>query len=1214
MSQYWKDAIHIPKTVQASDFVLKLTEGVTQAEKTVDSYVVTKGVADAFDKALGLIDSALSSNSSSATYLHGSFGAGKSHFMAVLDLLLDPEHTHLVRKLDNLAKVIVKHEEWLGKKKLMMVPYHFLGAKSMEERILGSYVDYVRKHHPDAPIPAVYASDKLVEDAVNMRAKVGDAKFFEMLGAVDEEASGWDDVGWDADSFDAAVAIDDPTDLERQRIVTDYITNISSAVMDLAAAADKGGGFIGIDEGLMVISQHAASLGYDGLLLFLDELILWLSRNASNTDFIQREGQKLAKLVEAQHADRPVPIISFVARQRSLSEFVGDAYTGLEKASFDFSLNWLQGRFNEVRLEDRDLPLIVKERLLKPNDAQSNERITQSFERFKKGVQDHHRDMMRTRDLDDDLFAKVYPFSPALVQSLVALSTFLQRERTALRLLLALLVKQRDSLRLGEVVPVGDLWDVVTEGNAPFSEALRRTYQQAVQLWTKKLKPMLNEQHGIDPDTDEEIPAARMNAWRNDARLLKTLLIAALVPEVDALRDMTISKLTALNYSAVKSPLPNMQETAVAQKVREWASQVGEIRISEDHNGARVSLQLSTLDVDILLDRVRTEDYAGSRKRKMRELLFTWMGLDGAEGTAHTTLQLDWRGGRRDVRVFYRNIRELSFDALEAHGDTWSMIVDYPFDEESHSPTDDQHNLDSYLEERPDGTDTVAWLPMFLSKSGKQRLGRLVKVEYVLDRFNQFSQDYSAEDRPNLRQQLESLRSALRTQLKQALEVAYGLHSGESELIDTSHNLRHHLYSLRPGHTPRIPAGEGFDSALRRIAEKAFHAKYPDVYPLPDERLTSHTSKKILGVIEGSLNAQDHRYLVEDHSLRKLAKHYAEAVDIGTMGENHFVVNDHWRDRIERELGDHDGDLKVGHLRDIIEPPDAPRGTPKVVQDLIICTYAMMEQMALVSMGAEQPMEPGKIHDGAELVRRELPSTATWEAALEVGRDLFGIDEEFPLLSAANVEAFVRQIGEVVGPERMMAYELPRRLEKVARLLGFTEQDLDNSARVDGAHKLREVFEALTGDATAQVESLVLHTQDAFARALIEGQYKHLQEHTALLQDSLVREAFSIANSREEDLSDTARTLLEQAREILAEPQHVQDLAGLKDRAQRLFRLLTDTESKPEPVNGSDTGGLRPETFEITSHAEFEKRVGTFRDALERGSTLTVTIHPSNAS
>ena len=85
-----RDLIHIPERVQTSDFVLKLSEGVSdeRAAATIGSYIVTPQLAKAFDQTLRFIQGAVEGRSSAACYLHGSFGSGKSHFMAVLDLLL----------------------------------------------------------------------------------------------------------------------------------------------------------------------------------------------------------------------------------------------------------------------------------------------------------------------------------------------------------------------------------------------------------------------------------------------------------------------------------------------------------------------------------------------------------------------------------------------------------------------------------------------------------------------------------------------------------------------------------------------------------------------------------------------------------------------------------------------------------------------------------------------------------------------------------------------------------------------------------------------------------------------------------------------------------------------------------------------------------------------------------------------------------------------
>ncbi len=73
----------------------------------------------------------------------------------------------------------------------------------------------------------------------------------------------------------------------------------------------------------------------------------------------------------------------------------------------------------------------------------------------------------------------------------------LQRERTALKVMLQLLVDQRDTLELGEIVPVGDLFDVIAEGDEPFTEGMRIHFENAKRLYHQKLLPMLEKEHGV---------------------------------------------------------------------------------------------------------------------------------------------------------------------------------------------------------------------------------------------------------------------------------------------------------------------------------------------------------------------------------------------------------------------------------------------------------------------------------------------------------------------------------------------------------------------------------------------------------------------------------------------------------------------------------------------------------------------------------------------
>src|SRR5215471_19557252 len=133
MEKLISDPLILPERVRKGDFVLNLSRGVTEPEKTLDEYVVTPQLLGCFDDALGFIKSAVDATSSKACYLHGSFGAGKSHFMAVLHLLL--QHIPAVRSITELARVCAKHT-WVEDKKFLLVPYHMIGARNMESAIL----------------------------------------------------------------------------------------------------------------------------------------------------------------------------------------------------------------------------------------------------------------------------------------------------------------------------------------------------------------------------------------------------------------------------------------------------------------------------------------------------------------------------------------------------------------------------------------------------------------------------------------------------------------------------------------------------------------------------------------------------------------------------------------------------------------------------------------------------------------------------------------------------------------------------------------------------------------------------------------------------------------------------------------------------------------------------------------------------------------------
>jgi hypothetical protein len=140
-----RDLLDLPDQVRKGDFVLKLTEGVDHAEQTAADFVATPPLVTAFDKALGLVGSALRDGKSQAAYLHGSFGSGKSHFMAVLSLLLSAHEAPW--KKPELHPLREKHG-FVGDKKLLQLQLHMIGKDSIESAIFKAYLDYLRVHHP----------------------------------------------------------------------------------------------------------------------------------------------------------------------------------------------------------------------------------------------------------------------------------------------------------------------------------------------------------------------------------------------------------------------------------------------------------------------------------------------------------------------------------------------------------------------------------------------------------------------------------------------------------------------------------------------------------------------------------------------------------------------------------------------------------------------------------------------------------------------------------------------------------------------------------------------------------------------------------------------------------------------------------------------------------------------------------------------------------
>src|SRR3989442_5340260 len=975
MTTFIQDLIDIPEHVQRGDFVLRLSEGVNRPEETLRDYVVTPELQACFDNALSFMRSAVHSRTSKASYLHGSFGSGKSHFMAVLHLIL--QGNPAARSIPELAPVISKHNAWAHHQKFLLVPYHMIGAHDMESGILGGYVDFMRWTHPQAPIPGVYLAEGLFQDARALRERMGDAQFFTTLSEGKGGAGGWGELeaGWDATRVEAAME-EPPGSEERSQLISALLGPFFGSYNTQVDRQSEA--YLSLDKGLSVLRKHAASLGYDVLILFLDELILWLASRAADLKFVQQEGEELAKLVEAETPDRPVPIISFVARQRDLSELIGDAVTGAERLNFSDALKHWEGRFHTITLEDRNLPAIAEKRVLKCKSPAARVELDAAFAQTAK-IREAVMNTLLTSEGDREMFRKLYPFSPALGQTLIAVSSVLQRERTALKVMIQLLVEQRDTLKVGDILPVGDLFDVIAHGDEAFSQAMAIHFDNAKRLYHHKLLPLLEKQHGRREDF-ERLPYddLKQTAFRNDDRLVKTLLLAALVPGVESFRALNAERLAALNHGTIKTPIPGREGQEVLRRCRSWAASVGEIRIGEEANPT-ISMQLSGVDTETIIEQARREDNQGNRIRRVRQMLFEQLGIAG-ELEFEQSHDFLWRQTRRSCMVLFRNIRELPDTSLENADDLWKLIIDYPFDEAGHGPRDDLSRLQAFQHTHPGGAKTLCWSPAFFSVEAQKDLGMLVILEHILtgERFAQYANHLSPQDRQAAKSLLENQRSVLRQRVQNHLDAAYGLEALTPGSLDTMHDLELHerFVSLWHGFEPQPPVAANLVGAMQHLLSQALAHEFPAA-PDFEAEIKSSNLKKVHDLVSEATGMQDSRLLV-DRALRPLLRHIANPLKLGEMGPDatHFVLGHQWRQHFTRKAAEIGGTINVKLLRKWIDEPK-PMGLPKDVQNLVILTFAAQTNRTFYRHGAPWEATLTNLPDDCELREQKLPDPAT---------------------------------------------------------------------------------------------------------------------------------------------------------------------------------------------------------------------------------------------
>lgn len=1148
-----RDFISIQDRVDKDDFVLKLTDGISKPEATLGNYVVTKDLVQNFADALTFIKGAFDPPRSRGTYLHGSFGSGKSHFMAVLNLLLQGNHD--ARSLPKLDKVITENDAWLKDKRFLMVPYHMIGATTIEEKIFEGYVDWVAEHHPGAPVPPLFRSAAILENAASLRSTMGDDLFFEKLNESKSGGSddGWGELsgGWSAENYEEAAG--DPTSNEHGDLISDVIEHLLPSVQ-------QEGEYLDLDKGLVALSRHAKGLGYDGVILFLDELILWLASRSGDMNFLNQEVNKLVKLVEAQGMNRVIPIISFIARQRDLRELVGDKVAGAANMNFIDHLDHFENRFETIQMGDNNLPEIAAERLLKPINAEAKAKIDESFESTA-SIRQEVREILMTENSDKEAFRNLYPFSPALVETLVAVSSLLQRERTALRILLQLLVDNRDSMQLGELFPVGDLYDQIAKGDDAFSSDMKRHFQTADKLYRQHFQPMLEETHDLSFEAAKELPQDDPTriALRNDDRLVKTILLSALAPDVKTLKALTPARLAALNHGTIKTRIKGQEASIVLAKLEEWSGRVGQLKVDESIPPL-ISLQLSEVDADSILEKAASQDNPGNRLRCLKDILYKNLGLQD-DGRLWLEHNYRWRGTDRRCKVLFKNVWEADLDLFESDDDHWKLVIDYPLDsDDSKGPTADLARLNEYRDER-DSTNTIVWLPSFLSPQALKDLGKLVKLETILAEhaFAGYVTDLSMQDRATAKSILINQRDALRSRMVTYLQTAYGLREDRSGVIDSMRKLDgvDHFQSLSSGLQLNVPGESHLNTAMEGLLHQAMASQHPQHPDFNEEtKLTPTYVQKVLDVFHAALQQTEGRVEVEKNQ-RDNIRMIANPLKLGEMAPQYFVPGEHWKDHFRRKAPDGLDGVTVAEMREWIE-----WGIPPLLEDLIIIACAAQLNCSFSLHGSPFQPKLKDLPDSCKLKTQVLPSPENWDRANEVQASILGRADLPKLLSAQGLDDFSVKVREEASRYDQSVGKLISQLESEAGRHGLSDFDRLSAAR--DAQRFLGIIKAKYG--CDLVTALATFTSDQPDKAIstsIEG------TESVLHVLPIDRQTLDTALSLDSPLKEEAEKLEADLINGLKRNEYVAALAEVvKDVNHRAWQLVKrKLEVIPPPVS-----------------------------------------------
>ena len=1002
-----------PQDIRAMGFVVKLREADPNSDEVkqlVKDYVITPAVEQAMPQILDDMKQVFDRGEEYGRFIHGSFGSGKSHFLTMLSLLIEgaapaqakfrpllAAHREAARSKGREAP---DHDEWLARAHLLVVRVHMLSVRGRTTGL-----------------------DRAVYDGLNQALKRRGKPPFEFLNVdaifaeVRREAQDYGDIVWKRLETAGLVggredfeAIASGTPQARERFARSWLEHKGRNASDA-----------GIDprwsDGLKRMGEHARAQGFGGIVLVLDEFLLWLAEK-SGQEFVQ-EINNLNVIVDHNTGQRPAPIFVFVARQRNLKEFFPDL---VDESKIHEHLDHHSKRFEVTTLKDVELRHIVKGRVLQPRDPAAIAAAVSSLaERHQKALPS----LLAGGDLE--YLQDVYPFHPALIEMLVDVTALMQRERSALRMLYELLVFHYPDLQLGEFLPVGSAFAAIFPDAGVEASKKVELMQDIHHQYYLRLAPTMARMAEENP----ELSAERLRALD---QFVKTVLLAEVSPRLKQQEGLTIERLVQLNSADVDGETFRGQVLVAETDLLALSQRLPDLQVRGKGKSAVVSYVLGRVSLGEVLARARSKvDSPAQRFKVFWAALKSALEIENLKGFEDNGLEgdwdLQWRKTRRRGQIKLGNVREMSNEDFDPPDGAFKVLIDYPWDEAGHTVDEDRLRA-SNARKKKGVLYTACWLPRHMTTAELGVLTELAAVRFLLSGVGQeeLLDNLGPQDRAKVVEQAGTRARSLEGQLDELLREVY-VHHGEFFALISD------VDSSRPKETLR--------ENLEHIAGLLMDRRYP-LHP----HFGAEPKKPDLeALLEWMVQAGETNVSVAyDESKSKVLRNLGQPLELVNLGQTKASLrldSRHIKDVLQRTDQDAVSWAPIAeHLRDTY-------GFQAPVIDLFLCFLCQRDHRALQEINGE-PLEV-KIGMSptirVRLQRGKLVGAAEWHRLRDLGDQLLAVKRPSANRSLQAQDRFAASAREQGAARRTVLQGLHKHIVDLG---------------VDAGDRLRQLAEANT--------------------------------------------------------------------------------------------------------------------------------------------------------